>query len=97
LYKDTTQDSPIHNIFNYLFVILITSFSIFGSYFSYNYFVEEHNIYINENHKTENFIIKKIESENIEKNIFKTNQNNHKKLCEQLIKYSSSVENYFIC
>ena len=84
-------------IINYLVIFLITGFSIFGSYFSYNYFIEEHKIYINENYKTDNSIIKKIESENIEKNIFETNQNNHKKLCEQLIEYSSSVENYFIC
>jgi len=73
------------------------STSLFSIYFYTSYFIQEHKFYNNENYKTNNYLINKINSENIENNIFNLYYNDYEKLCDKLIENSASAENYFYC
>jgi hypothetical protein len=93
------------NVFQYkkekYYKLLISMFfiitSLFSIYFYIIYFSEEHKLYINKSYETNNYLLKAIESENKEKNIFKNHNNNIERLCENLIEYSKSAENYIYC
>jgi len=86
-----------HYILNYFIILFFISTSLFSIYFYSIYFLEEHKLYNNPLYKTKVSLLKKINSENIEKEIYKKNLTNPEILCEELIINSSSSENYIYC
>jgi hypothetical protein len=99
LYNSTDAFSKRHIKKDYkvLTSIFFISTSLFSIYFYTNYFLEEHNLYINENYKTDNFLLKQISLEDREKNIFNVYKDDYASLCEKLVKHSISAENYIYC
>ena len=82
---------------NYLISGFFILVSIFWIYFYWNYFLEERKYYNNSLYKTDNHLLEKMEFEDREKTIFKEYKKDPKRLCENLIKYGESAENYIYC
>lgn len=84
-------------IFKLWISLFFITTSLFSIYFYSNYFIEEHKLYNNSNYQTNNFLLKKINSENKEKTIFENYSSDSKILCNKLILNSPSAENYIYC
>ncbi len=84
------------NIANFL-ILILSIFWFFWIYFSINYYIQEYNIKQNSNYKSNFYLYEKIKLEDYEKNLFWNNFVSIQNMCEWLISYSDSVENYFYC
>lgn len=84
------------NIQTYFTSFLISILCIWIIIMGSLYYYEEYKLSNNNIYFTKNWIINNLRTENREKHIFYTSQNS-RSLCNTLIKYINSVENYFYC
>lgn len=94
-YNNTTTIKNI--LLTKIVIALLIINSIFWIYFSISYYSNEYNIKLNKNYITENYLIKKIQSEDYIYNLFKNWIWDIEITCSKMIIYQNSVENNFYC